>query len=291
MVDVLKPSLFIGVKYEFWWNLLTALKTFGCPTIYVSVKTKPTSYLWKNYAGAFRKKMADITHIYTQDEASAVFLRHHQIDHVTPAGDTRVVGVLQRKAAIDGHVGSELWIPKDKKIIVYGSIYLSDLPAITGILSDNKYHHIVVPHNVSKENIKAITDRLPSAFHLWSENNTALKTGDIIVVDVIGMLFDLYRYAALAYIGGGFERSVHNTLEAAVFGLPLAFGPRHQGFFETEQFLKMGLATEVHDSKEVRLFTESLMRVEEIKQKARTYFDENKGSVDTIMEGIKRYIK
>lgn len=248
-VERLQPVLFIGVKYEFWWNHLRALLNRQIEVIYISVKLKPEHYLLKKSAASLRSLLSRMKVIFTQDEETCLALKATGLNNVKLAGDTRVSAVLDRKSRVRQIQHLETLKEGNWSVMAYGSIYLSDLPYLHAGLSNPAWKHIAVPHKVDKNTVDALTKALGHGFHLWSEWNGQWEH-NILVVDTMGWLFDIYPYADACYIGGGFERSVHNTLEPAVFGLPLAFGPKNRGFVETQYFLEEGIAVEIKSAED-----------------------------------------
>ncbi len=268
-VERLQPDLFIGVKYEFWWNHLKALLSHKVEIVYISVKLKPGHYLLKKGAEAMRSVLSQMKVIFTQDEATSMALQAAGLSNVVTAGDTRVSAVLDRKAKVRQILNLETLKSGMGSVMVYGSIYLSDLPIIKAGFSNPLWKHIVVPHRVDKNSLEALTSAIGEKYHLWSQWDGRWEY-NILIVDTIGWLFDIYHYADACYIGGGFERSVHNTLEPAVFGLPLAFGPKNTGFVETQYFLEKGIALEVLDGND---FVRFMAVAEDKRDKIRSFID------------------
>lgn len=288
VIQGLRPSLFMGVKYEFWWNYLRILLERHVPVVYLSVKLKPDSYLWTSRAAVFRKCMRGFAMIFTQDSATEKALKEAGISNVITAGDTRVSAVLDRQKKAVGIQHLEVLRSQKRPVMIYGSVYTSDLPFITEMLNQKDWTHIVVPHKVDKDTLKNLTSPLPH-HHLWSSWN-GTWTSNILVVDVLGRLFDLYAYADCAYIGGGFERSVHNTLEPATFGLPLAFGPKNKGFVETAYFLEKGIATEISEEGTLRCFAErAISERPMIQQAIESYFEEHSQAMMRIEDWFLKY--
>ncbi len=287
-LSIIKPKLYIGVKYEFWWNFLSVLNTFSIPIVFISVVADRNSF-FLNRRLPFVKWLSAIDFFFTQDDQSTKLLREAGCMNVHTAGDTRVLSVIQRfKDVLPIDILSSI-IPIDKVVIIYGSIYLSDFDVISTILNDDKYFHIVVPHDISPKNISAIKERLNPDFVTFTELSSDMINVKGLVVDTMGHLFSLYQYCDMAYIGGGFERSIHNTIEPAVFALPLSIGPKHQNFIEAQFFLSHGIATEVNNAVEFEQFVlKSLDKEEKVKvaNLSKRYFEANSNSVDCILSQL-----
>ncbi len=287
-VEILKPALFIGVKYEYWWNLIHILKTNSIPIVYISVVVKPGIYFLKKWS-PFNTWLHEIDFLFTQDDQSLSLLKLAGCKNVYTTGDTRLLSVLQRLENTRPIDLVKEAIPDNKIVIIYGSIYLSDIGTIGPILAEDSYFHIVVPHDISHDNIAAIKNYTRN-FILFTKLEKHMENINGIVVDTIGHLFDLYQYGDIIYIGGGFERNIHNTLEPAVFGHAIAFGPKHNSFIEAQFFLDKGIATEVRNAQDFREFVHEFRdgrRQKEVALLADSYFKENSDSVQSIVNILK----
>jgi 3-deoxy-D-manno-octulosonic-acid transferase len=287
LVEILQPSLFLGVRYEFWWNLLHQLKAHHIPVVFISVVVKPNFYFLSKWL-PFVHWLREIDCLFTQDSLSYDLLKQSGCKYVYSVGDTRALSVVQRRDSMVIDDAVYEMIPSEKLVVVYGSIYQSDLRVIGSMMQDKRFYHVVVPHNVSLQKVNDIERTIGCNFPRFSNLNKE-STHNGIIVDVIGHLFGLYRYADMVYIGGGFERSIHNTLEPAVFGLPIAIGPKHSLFIEAEDFLKSGIATEVCNESDFSDFVENCLEEkcrESVKQLAKFYFEANSDSVKSIMDHL-----
>jgi 3-deoxy-D-manno-octulosonic-acid transferase len=288
IAEILKPILFIGVRYEFWWNLIHALKIYEVPIVFISVVVKSNFYFLKGWP-SFGLWLQEIDFFFTQDELSTALLKQAGCKNVYTAGDTRALSVMQRLESVKPLAEMHNIIRGDKTVIIYGSIYLSDMSVIGTILNDKSYFHVVVPHNVSPDNIKAIASQTNN-FPLLTKLVLDEKTDDGIVVDTVGQLFGLYQYGDIVYIGGGFEKNIHNMLEPAVFGLPIAIGPKHALFVEAQLFLSNGMATEVANASDFRLFVEGCKegkRKKEVALLSDFFFKSNSNSIQLILNRLK----
>ncbi len=289
IVHTLNPDLFIGVRYEFWWNLLRALKENKTEIIYISVLVKPNFYFLKHWL-PFSKWLKDINKIFTQNEESTKLLKERNHPYVITAGDTRIVSVVEKHQKITSLKELECILPDHKKIIVYGSIYKSDMSVIKNIINDKTYFHIIVPHNIDSKTIQSIVEEIAITTSLYKDLHRYNKSTIYgVIVDSIGLLFNLYQYADVVYIGGGFEKNIHNTLEPAIFGMPIGFGPKNKLFLEAQDFMRLGIACEVNTEIEFKNFVENHIsgkNKNEIKIAAARYFQENSSSIDIIMKAV-----
>jgi 3-deoxy-D-manno-octulosonic-acid transferase len=288
IVKELCPLLFIGVKYEFWWNLLRALKRNKVKIIFVSVLVKSNFYFLKKYL-PFHTWLQDIDMIFTQDDVSEALIKETGHMRVITTGDTRSVSVMQRLQNIQKVKSIEPFLSIQKPVIIYGSIYKSDLAIITKTINNKSYFHIIVPHHVNSENVNEILETVETDFVVFSKLDDTKITADGIIIDTIGKLFDLYQYADLVYIGGGFEQSIHNTLEPAAYGLPIAFGPKNDLFIEAKQFQELGIAMEVNNEVQFSQFLEASLskgKRAEISKLSNEYFLKNKDAVNHIVGAL-----
>lgn len=243
-MEIVKPTIAIFVKYEFWFNYLTQLKKNNVPTFLVSAKFREDQYFFKNTGRSFRKYLRFYTTLFVQDEGSEALLREFRINNVMLCGDTRfdrVINISQQpfpSAIIEKF--------KNKQpLLLCGSTWEEDEKNIFPVYENLirlglKTKLIIAPHEVSEERIRSIISKYPTTlrYSKATENNTA--PANVMVVDTIGVLSYLYRFADVAYIGGGFGKGIHNLTEAAVYGIPVLFGPNCKNFIEAGELMKRG---------------------------------------------------
>lgn len=294
LVESIKPDLYVGVKYEYWWNLFKALNVLQVPKIFIALKYDSRPYFMKFiFAGWFRRLSQNAV-FFTQDQNTTDLLSLKvPLEKIKTVGDPRVTSVVHRNSDQKSiHSGILNWV-NGKKVIVYGSVYTSCLSAISENLNDSKseFLHILVPHDISEENIvtlKSYCKGKATIYSEWVVDHHKLE-GNILIIDVIGLLFDLYLIADVVYVGGGFEKNVHNTLEPARLGLPLSFGPKHRGFEEIDYFLNEGIGIEIHTSNDFNRFLEQAFQPEfrtKVKAGIQKYFDKHADAGMKISEFI-----
>jgi 3-deoxy-D-manno-octulosonic-acid transferase len=218
-----------------------------------------------------------------QDQMSLDIAYQFKLDAIL-AGDTRLDNVIARAANSKPIDFIERRINKNKPIIIYGSIYKDDLDKISSFINTNEeYTHIVVPHDVSVENISQIEKYINLPYTITSkiENENQAK---VILVDSIGLLFDLYQYADIAYIGGGFKKGIHNILEPLAYNIPVIFGSKYSKFNEANQAVNQNFAFSINSIED---FEEKInyIRTEkaEIKERIIEWKNSNKGATDRIL--------
>ncbi len=287
-ISVVKPELFILVKYEFWWILLETLHQKGIRTILISGSFSKKHYIFMPAMNSFRKILKSMNHIFLQDESSADLLRKFGINHITVSGDNRVDSVLQNKEVTYDPEWLTVSRQKYNKAIVYGSVWEQDLPAILPVVKHRIHDiHIIAPHDISPENIAFWQESLNELTGRVSHESSPRR---IWIVDVIGQLKYIYRFANAAYIGGGFGSGLHNTLEPAVYEIPLFFGPKYDKFVESKIMVEQGTAFAVKTGKEFEDKLSEILDNQEIikniRYKHRQYFNLNAGATSDVMNYI-----
>ncbi|MDG4949592.1 3-deoxy-D-manno-octulosonic acid transferase [Weeksellaceae bacterium KMM 9724] len=240
LAQILQPKYWILVKYDYWYNHLREQHKMGTKTIVVSSIFRENQVYFKPHGAWMSENLKKyITHFFVQDETSEKLLRSIGINQVSVAGDTR----YDRVKSIAAETNKLDWVEQfksDKKLIVIGSSWGDDEQLWVEYL--NKYQQedwkvIFVPHEIKTPNILKLKTDLNATSVLYSEitPNIDLANQDVIIVDAIGFLSKIYASADLAYVGGGFNKSgVHNTLEPAVFKIPVVIGPNYQKFNEVK---------------------------------------------------------
>ena len=241
-IDIVKPNFVIWVKYEYWYHYLTTLKTRNIPLFLVSAKFRDTQPFFKWYGGLWIKILQSFTHLFLQnDETSAVLLEKILIKNFTIAGDTRfdrVVAIANNKNILPEEIIS---FCKNEKVIVAGSTWEEDeelLLHYANVHPEIKF--IIAPHDIDVERIADVKKIFKNA-KTFSDMMEGEKVNQILIIDNIGMLSQLYKLGDVAFIGGGFNDSgIHNILEAAVYGKPIIFGQVYEKFTEAVDLVNAG---------------------------------------------------
>ncbi len=252
-LDIVKPEISFFVKYEFWGNILEELERRNVPTYLVSGIFRQRQGFFQWYGGLLRPVLSNFRHLFVQDEESRRLLQSIGYgDKTSICGDTR----FDRVIAIQQQAKEFPWVatfsgrenginPNTPFTLVAGSSWPKD----EDIILDHFNQHpemklILAPHEIHEEHVQGIISKLKRPYlryselkKLWDEGKVSegqLPTTEIsaLIIDAIGFLSSIYRYGDVAYIGGGFGVGIHNTLEAAVYGMPVIFGPNHTAFRE-----------------------------------------------------------
>ena len=310
-LDALQPSMAIFVKYEFWPAYLKALKKRGIPTYSISAIFRPTQRFFHWYGRSSLKLLKCFTHIYVQDEASRRLLAEHGIHDSSVAGDTRfdrVNQIVESQKSKDRCAQSQLtpiaqFVEGCERVIIAGSTwpedevllakYIDDLSSVIGDLNTKL---ILVPHELNEEHLHKIFCLFQGRFVRYSavsamsdavSRQNILQRAQVLVIDTMGLLSTIYRFGQVAYIGGGFGEGIHNTIEAAVYGVPVVFGPNYHHFREAQGLIDAGAARSIKNHNELEAaLTLALEKHEEIGAKAAAYVQSELGATDRIYKDL-----
>lgn len=247
-LDLARPSMAFFIKYEFWKNYLDELKRRGIPTYSVSSVFRKDQVFFKWYGGLYRKVLHDFTCLYVQNELSRRYLGRIGVTDVKIVGDTRFDRVLEIM-----HRAKELPIVEafrgDGPVLVAGSSWQPDEELFIRYFNEHPGMKLIIaPHVIDDLHLVDIINRLKRPYVRYSKAtpDKAAKA-DCLIVDCYGLLSSIYRYGTISYIGGGFGVGIHNTLEAAVYGIPVVFGPKFQKFVEAKELIEVGGAYTISD--------------------------------------------
>lgn len=241
-MDLVEPEITIFVKYEIWPNYLFQLKKRAIPTFLVSAIFSKRQIYFKPYGGFMRKSLGTFSHFFVQDEASKKLLESIDLTNTTVSGDTRldrVSEILKR----DNHLDFMENFKNNELCLVAGSTWPEDekilIDYINNATAPIKY--VIAPHQIKEAHVERITSALQKRTICYSKMTIGdLQDFDVLVVDTIGLLTKIYSYADMAYVGGGFATGLHNTMEPAIFGIPIVIGPHFEGFKEAEDLVEQG---------------------------------------------------
>lgn len=287
-IDIVKPSKAIFIKYEFWPNLLLSLQKSNIPTFIISAIFRPNQLFFKSYGKWYLSLLKAFTHIFVQDKDSLKLLNDHGINQVSIAGDTRFDRVVSQAKQAKKFALIESFID-NKPVVIAGSSWQKDEILLTKYL--NEYPDIkmiIVPHEIHDAHLQNIFKILKGKCVRYSEaTDNNVKIYNCLILDTIGMLSSVYQYATVAYIGGGFGVGIHNILEAAVYGVPVIFGPNYKKFREANELIEAGGAFPIRNYEELKhkldLFLHS---PEEAGRRAGEYVKNNAGSTKKILKYI-----
>jgi 3-deoxy-D-manno-octulosonic-acid transferase len=287
------PCMAIFIKYEFWGNYLTELKKRHVSTYIISAIFRPGQPFFKWYGRPYLKALRSFSHLFVQDKASLQLLARYGLNNVTVEGDTRFDRVLDIRRQAKPIPLVEQFV-KNKNAgkqftLVAGSSWPQDEDLIIPYFNEHpEIKLIIAPHEIDKAHLQNIQAKLkrPSA-RLSDAAATDLSGQDCLIIDSFGLLSSIYRYADVAYVGGGFGKGIHNILEAAVYGVPVLFGPKYRKFKEAADMIAAGGGFSVPNEAAFRQKTDQLLTrpplLQAAGQAAGAFVQNNAGATANIL--------
>ncbi|WP_418992442.1 3-deoxy-D-manno-octulosonic acid transferase [Alistipes sp.] len=291
-LDAAHPEVAIFVKYEFWLNLLKELRRRKVRTYVVSAIFRPGSIFFRPYGGMWRQALEAFDVMFVQNEESKRLLAELGFDNVLVAGDTRFdrVAEIARSAR---HIDVVERFRGDCRLFVAGSTWGPDEELLIRLMNENpEIKFVVAPHEMDEARIGRLIDETRGGALRFSQctSRTAYGSRQLLILDTVGLLSSVYSYATWSYIGGGFGVGIHNTLEAATFGLPVAFGPNYHKFKEARDLVTLGAARPVADYDQLRAWFIPLRDNEEFLIKtrriAKDYTTRHQGATGIVVRTI-----
>jgi 3-deoxy-D-manno-octulosonic-acid transferase len=290
--DIVNPSLVVFVKYDYWYYYLTECKKRNIPLLLVSGIFRQDQPFFKWYGNLHRSMLKCFTHFFVQDKESLQLLVSINIINATAAGDTR----FDRVSEI-----AENFTPIEKiekfcsglPVLVAGSTWPEDEKLIKDATANFPNLKIIIaPHEIHKEHIEQLKTIFPDSvfFSQLITHSSEPLTSNHLIIDNIGMLSKLYHYATITYIGGGFNKGIHNTLEAAVYGKPVLFGPNYKKFKEAVGLIETGGGICISSSDELLANIQKIISDKTaLELSGKNSFDfvkQNKGATEKILHYI-----
>lgn len=295
LLNTLKPDYVFLVKYEIWINLINQVKKQAIPLYLVSATFSPKFPYFKWYGGIFRKALRKFNYIFTQDYASTQLMDKFGFTNVIFSNDTRYDRVFDTCQNPKDLPVVKIF-KNDKPVLVLGSSYAAEEALVAGYLKTTKTYLkvIIAPHIITPQRINEIV-QLFNGYAVLKYSEATLHNASqaqILIIDNIGLLSSIYQYADLALIGGGFGvKGIHNTLEAATFGMPIFIGPNnHQLFPETGLLTEAGVLFTINSSDEfdvqlLTMLTNNDLR-NQIKAQSQQFIRTNLGATKLILTKV-----
>jgi len=291
-LSIVNPKMVFFVKYEFWLHYIKAIKNRGIPLFLISGVFRKDHVFFKAYGGLFRQLLNCFSHFFVQDENSKKLLSSIGINNCEVTGDTRFDRVCETAENIEGIPAIEQF-KGNNQILIAGSTWPADEEVLFDFINSSKSElkYIIAPHEVKEENINRIMNSLSVKTIRYSKtDDQPLQDFKVLIIDNIGMLSMLYQYGRIAYIGGAFGKNVHNILEAAVFGIPVIYGPNYLKFKEAIDLVEKGGAFSVKSSDDFRERMEFILADPYIARIAgevsRVFIQGSRGATDRIMKHL-----
>ena len=250
-VNLLRPTVAFFVKYDYWFNYLEQLRLRDIPTYIFSAIYRPKQYFFRWYGSWYLKHLkVCFRHIFVQNETSLQLLKSHGIDHCSIAGDTRFDRVADVREAAREFPLIETFAKDAKFTLVMGSSWPADEEIVIPYFNAHRDMKLIIaPHEFDRHRLHVLMSKLSRPARFYSEaTQRNLRGIDCLIIDSFGLLSSLYRYGQAAYIGGGFGAGIHNINEAAVYGIPVIFGPKHHKFQEASDLIALDGAMSIHDA-------------------------------------------
>ena len=278
-------ELVVFAKYEFWPAYLKALKSNHIPTFMISAIFRPKQLFFQPWGGWYRRLLHCFDHIFVQDEASRALLAKYGVHSASVAGDTRFDRVTEVMSTAKDLPIVEGFAQGEPRILVAGSTWPVEEEMLARYVAQRgDVRLILVPHEIHAAHLHQIFQYFEGRYVRYTHATPlTLKKCRTLLVDTMGLLSSIYRYGHVAYIGGGFGAGIHNTLEAAVYGMPVIFGPKWQKFREAKGLLHAGAATSVSNYQELAAALDNAFAMQDsMGQKADAYVKSELGATEKI---------
>ena len=287
-LDLVNPCMAFFIKYEFWKNYLDELHKRRIPVYSVSSIFRRGQIFFKWYGGTYRNVLRNFDHIFVQNERSKRYLAKIGINRVTVVGDTRFDRVLQIREEAKDLPLVELF-KNNTMTFVAGSSWQPDEDLFIEYFNQHpEVKLIIAPHVIDENHLVEIIRKLKRPYVRYTRaDEKNVRKADCLIIDCFGLLSSIYRYGEIAYIGGGFGVGIHNTLEAAVYGIPVIFGPKYQKFQEAVQLLEAKGGFSIKSYEELKALLDRMLEDEsflrETGTNAGTYVTGNAGATDKVL--------
>lgn len=292
-IGAFRPDAAVFIKYEFWYHYLHELHKRGIPVYLISAVFRPEQIFFKKWGGPYRRMLAFFHRLYVQDEASVRLLHQIGMTNVQLTGDTRFDRVKQIAGAAQ-EIEKVALFCNGSPAVVCGSTWPPDEDMLMEYINSyaGNYKWIIAAHEIGEGHLKAIIGKCKRRIVRYSQEKADFTQAEVLLIDCIGLLSSVYRYGKIAYIGGGFGAGIHNTLEAAVYGIPVIFGPRYQKFKEAVSLIREGGGFSIRQASELKNLLDSLIQTpvlaETAGKKALAYVNGQLGATELICKELIR---
>ena len=246
-MDMVRPKMAFFIKYEFWLNFLLELKKRSIPAYSISSIFRKEQVFFKSWGGRYRLALHCFTHLFVQNVESKSLLKSIGVENVTVVGDTRfdrVAKILEQARQLPL---VDAFVEGDRRVFVVGSSWGYDEAVYMPYFNAHReWKLIIASHEVKEERIASIISQYEGVCVRYSTATIEeVRKADCLIVDCYGLLSSIYRYGKMALVGGGFGVGIHNVLEAAVYGVPVFFGPNNRKFQEAQLLKACGGGLEI----------------------------------------------
>jgi 3-deoxy-D-manno-octulosonic-acid transferase len=291
-INLVNPCMVFFVKYEFWKNYLNILYNKGVPVYSVSSIFRPNQIFFRWYGKGYQQVLKTFEHLFVQNEESKKLLANIGVMNTTVVGDTRFDRVLDICAAAK-QLPLVQKFKGDALTFVAGSSWGPDEDIFIKYFNAHpEMKLIIAPHVVNDSHMKEIVSKLQRPCIRYTQaTEENVQQADCLIIDCYGLLSSIYRYGEISYIGGGFGVGIHNVLEAAVYGIPVIFGPNNKKFREAQHLLANKGGFEVNGYEDFEVLMDKFLTDEAYLQAsgqaAGDYVKNNSGAMEKIMDYVK----
>jgi 3-deoxy-D-manno-octulosonic-acid transferase len=292
-LDIFKPEIAFFNKYEYWYHFFKETRNQQIPLYITSAIFREKQIFFKFYGKFFREILSYVTRFYVQDQNSAQLLKSIGFNNYTITGDTRFDSVSQI-AKNKKDFPEILKFKQENNLFIGGSTWPEDEELIAKFIKSypSNWKFIFAPHEISENKLAALEGLLNQKSIRYSkiDDHTDIAALKILIIDNIGLLSSLYAYADIAFIGGGFGSGIHNTLEAAAWGLPVIFGPNYQKFDEAKSLIEKKAGFGISNFEELEQVLTNLIKDSGFRkttgQLAKDFVEQNIGATQKIMQEV-----
>ena len=293
-IRLVKPSIAVFTKYEYWYHYFEELHKNKVPLFIVSGIFREDQPFFRWYGGLHRKMLFMVSHFFVQNETSKTLLTNLGLSNVSVTGDTRFDRVIKNISQVSVIPSVEEFCA-GSRVFIAGSTWHKDEMLITKLADQyQEWKFIIAPHEVNPERIVEVEKLFLHSVRYsrmilpreQNEDQSVLINNQVLIIDNIGMLSSLYQYGDIAYIGGGFGGGIHNTLEAAAFGLPVIFGPKYDKFREAKDLIACGAAASISEKDDLVRAFERFKADKNASAIAKKYVEAKRGATEKILKVI-----
>lgn len=290
-LDVAHPKVAIFVKYEFWLNMLSELRRRNIRTFIASAIFRRNSIFFNHFGSIWREALKAFETLFVQDEKSKQLLAEIGVENVVVAGDSRfdrvsaIAECAERVDVVERFKG-------ERRLFVAGSTWGPDEDVLLPLINENPdIKFVVAPHEMDETRIeRLLREAKGGAVRYTQLSEETFVDKQVLVLDTVGLLSRVYGSADWAYVGGGFGAGIHNTLEAAVYGLPVAFGPKYRKFKEACDLIELSVGYSVRSAEELKVWFDDLKCDAEylarLSALAKLYVGQHRGATERVVDTI-----
>lgn len=295
-LNKINPDVAIFVKYEFWPNYLKELHRRKVKTFVISSRFYKNHFLFRWYGNWLLKRLEKLDHLFVQNQSSFDLLKRYQFKNISVSGDLRIDRVIENASQPFHNEIVDAFL-NDQKCFVIGSTWGRDIELLFPEIESIFDKIIIAPHDVGSKSVKSIESKISRTYQTISNADIhTIQKAQILIIDSIGLLSSIYRFAHITYVGGGFsKRGLHNILEPIGYLKPVLLGPNYQFFPEAIDLIHRNVAFSISDKfmlkKTVQHLKENPKKIARIEREIQRYIDENKDGTTKVFQRISKNLQ